>query len=167
MVCAGDWGAAGKWVWAAWAAGTARESGLDPIKLQFNPEKEVWDLPAPPASLPAPDGALSGGREAPGQSFKGPFRGNSALINDWRQDRGRLLAPRLPGQHEGSASRAPLSKVRAAAPPAPPPCPTRPLPERLAGNACHQPSNCADTSPEVRPVSRRATHAAAHPNSDH
>lgn len=118
--CARAWGTAGNGVWAAWAAGTTSESGLDPIKLQLNPEEEVWDLPAPSASLPAPAGALNGGREAPGQSFKGPFRGNSALINDWRQDQGRFLAPRLPGQHEGSASRAPLSKVRAAASPAPP-----------------------------------------------
>lgn len=38
----------------------ALASGLDPIKLQLNPEKEVWDLPAPPASLHALAGAVRG-----------------------------------------------------------------------------------------------------------
>lgn len=38
----------------------ALASGLDPIKLQLNPGKEVWDLPAPPASLHALTGAVRG-----------------------------------------------------------------------------------------------------------
>lgn len=81
-------------------------------------------MPAPPASLHALAGAVSGSREAPGQSFKGLFHRNSALINDWRQDRGNFLAPRLLRQHEVSASLAQVSKqlqLRGASLPAPAP----------------------------------------------
>lgn len=81
-------------------------------------------MSASPASLRALAGAVSGSREAPGQSFKSLFHRNSALMNDWRQDRGNFLAPRLRGQHEVSASLAQVSKqieLRGASLPAPVP----------------------------------------------